>query len=107
MVHLEGVDLHRDNVPMETRGHTLGYCRFTAAGGFGQSNDEDAFFKHGDAPAAPGFEPNDDSIRPSASSFVRRQSALSSAPLLSSEPPFSCPHSADFIVRNISGWTSH
>src|ERR1039457_2050070 len=41
IVHYNGVVFHRDNVPVETRGHTLGHRGLTTAGGSGQSNDED------------------------------------------------------------------
>jgi hypothetical protein len=47
MVHLQGIDFHRDNVPLETRGHTLRHRGLTAAGRSGQSNDEDILLSIG------------------------------------------------------------
>jgi hypothetical protein len=43
LIHLNGVDFHRDNVSVETTGHALGYCRLPAAGRTTESNDEDSF----------------------------------------------------------------
>src|SRR5271155_2778326 len=40
MVHLDGIDLHGDNVPVQTRSHPLGDRRLTAARRPAQSDDE-------------------------------------------------------------------
>src|ERR1700722_4755551 len=45
MVHLNRVDFHRDNVSIETCGHTLGPCRFAAARRASETDDKD-FFLH-------------------------------------------------------------